>query len=84
MSRIDVMIQITLGVDLNKEKAETIRKNGVYLFVANEIYESRLFLQKIDGVLPVRELNLNTLKKWDGREFTTREEGYNVRVWRIK
>ena len=62
MSKIDVMICITLGLDLNKDKAETIRKHGVYLFVADEIYDSRKFLQNIDGVYPVKDLNLKTLK----------------------
>ena len=62
MSKIDVMICITLGLDLNKDKAETIRKHGVYLFVADEIYSSRLFLQKINGVYPVTQLTLDTLK----------------------
>lgn len=62
MSQIDVMICITLGLDLNEDKAKTIRKHGVYLFVADEIYASREFLQKIDGVYPVKNLTLETLK----------------------
>ena len=36
MSKIDVMIQITLGLDLNEEKAKIINQNGVYLFVADK------------------------------------------------
>lgn len=63
MSKIDVMIEITLGLDLNRYKAESIRKYGVYLFVADEIYLSRAFLQKIDGVYSVKDLSLQTLKK---------------------
>lgn len=63
MSKIDVMIEITLGLDLNKDKAESIRKHGVYLFVADEIYSSRTFLQKIDGVYSVKDLSLQTLEK---------------------
>ena len=62
MSKIDVMIQITLGLDLNEEKAKTIRKHKVYIFVADEIYQSRKFLQKIKGVYSVKSLTLNTLK----------------------
>jgi hypothetical protein len=62
MSKIDVMIQITLGLDLNEEKAKTILDNGVYLFVADEIYESRAFLKKMKGVNSVKNLNIKTLK----------------------
>ena len=38
---IDVMIEITLGMDLNESKAKTIRAHGVYIFVSDEIYQSR-------------------------------------------
>jgi hypothetical protein len=62
MSKIDVMIQITLGLDLNEEKAKIINQNGVYLFVADEIYESRTFLHKLKGVYSVKNFNIETLK----------------------
>ncbi len=62
MSKIDVMIEITLGLDLNEEKAKTINNNGVYLFVAEEIYDSRDYLQKLKGVYSAKDLNLKTLK----------------------
>lgn len=62
MSKIDVMIEITLGLDLNEEKAKTINDNGVYLFVAEEIYDSREFLQKLKGVYSAKNLNIETLK----------------------
>jgi len=62
MSKIDVMIQITLGLDLNEEKAKTILKHGVYIFVADEIYQARKFLQELDGVYSVSDLNEKTLK----------------------
>ena len=61
-SKIDVMIEITLGLDLNKQKAETIVAHGTIIFVADEIYQSREYLQKIDGVYSVKNLNLKTLK----------------------
>lgn len=61
-SKIDVMIEITLGLDLNKQKAETIVGHGTVIFVADEIYQSRQYLQKIDGVYSVKNLNLRTLK----------------------
>jgi hypothetical protein len=62
MSDLDVMIEITLGLDLNKEKAKSIRNHGVYIFVADEIYQSREFLKEIDGIYSVKNLNLKTLK----------------------
>ena len=62
MSKIDIMIQITLGLDLNEEKAKIINQNGVYLFVADEIYESRTFLRKLEGVFSVKNFNIETLK----------------------
>ncbi len=62
MTHIDVMIQITLGLDLKEEKAKTILANGIYLFVSEEIYNSREFLQKMDGVYSVKNLNIETLK----------------------
>lgn len=62
MSKIDVMIEITLGLDLNEEKAKIINGNGVYLFVAEEIYESREFLRKLKGVYSAKDLSIKTLK----------------------
>jgi len=62
MSKLDVMIEITLGTDVRPKMAEAIVKHGVYLFVADEIYDSKEFLQNQDGVYPTREFNLKTLK----------------------
>jgi len=63
MSKIDIMIEITLGLDLNKEKAKSIRKHNVYIFVADEVYNSREFLKKMKGVYSVKDLTLTILKK---------------------
>lgn len=63
MSKIDVMIEITLGLDLNEDKAKSIRHHGVYIFVSDEVYQSRKFLQKIEGVFSVKELNLEILSQ---------------------
>ncbi len=60
-SKIDVMIEITLGLDLNEEKAKTIIAHGTYLFVADEVYQTRDFLQKLDKVFSVKDLNLTNL-----------------------
>ncbi len=62
MSKIDVMIEITLGLDLNEEKAKTINNNGIYLFVSEEIYDSREFLRKLSGVYSAKDLSIKTLK----------------------
>lgn len=61
-SKIDVMIEITLGLDLNKQKAETIVSHGTKIFVADEIYNSRDYLQAIQGVYSVKDLTITTLK----------------------
>ena len=62
-SDIDVMIEFTIGLDLNEAKANTIVAHGTILFVADEIYQSREFLQKMNGVFSAKEFNLETLMK---------------------
>jgi len=61
-SKIDVSIQITIGVDLNEEKAKTIINHGSYIFVSDEIYQSREFLKNLKQVYSVKDLTLKTLK----------------------
>ncbi len=62
MSKLDVMIEITLGTDVRKNIAEAIVKHGVFLFVADEVYDEKVFLKKIKGVYPSRDFNLKTLR----------------------
>lgn len=62
-SKIDVSIEVTIGLDLNEEKAKTIINHGTYIFVSDEIYNSRDFLKKMDKVYSVKNLNLKTLKE---------------------
>ena len=62
MTKIDVMIEITLGIDLTKEKIEAIRNHNVYVFVANEIYQNYEYLQNTEGVFSSKDLTLATLK----------------------
>ena len=62
MNKLDVMIEITLGTDLRENIAKSIREHGVYLFVADEVYESKKYLQEIDGIYPASELNSELLK----------------------
>ncbi len=63
MTKIDVMIEITLGIDLTKEKIEAIRNHNVYLFVADEIYQNYDYLQNTEGVFSSKNLTLQTLKE---------------------
>ncbi|TAE82822.1 MAG: hypothetical protein EAZ74_00070 [Alphaproteobacteria bacterium] len=61
-SDADILIQVTLGLDLNEAKANTIVVHkGVILFVADEIYDNRSFLQSLAHVYPVSELTIETL-----------------------
>jgi hypothetical protein len=62
-SNIDVSIEITLGLDLNEEKAKIIRSHNTIVFVFDEVYQSRPFLQEMEGVYSTAELTINTLKK---------------------
>ncbi|HNY35987.1 MAG TPA: hypothetical protein PLD14_01655 [Candidatus Pacearchaeota archaeon] len=63
MSELDVMIEITLGTDLRENIANAIRAHGVYLFVADEVYEAKEYLQKIEGIFPASKLSLALLEK---------------------
>ncbi len=59
MSKLDVMIQITLGLDLTEEKAKSITRYGVITIVSDEIYASRKYLQSIPEVYPASQLSLS-------------------------
>ena len=61
-SNIDIMIEITLGLDLSEQKAKTIINHGTKIFVADEIYNAREYLKNLDGVYSVKNLTLKTLK----------------------
>jgi len=63
MTKIDVMIEITLGMDLTEEKVKAIRNHNVFLFVSDEIYSAYQYLQDIDGVYPSTELKIEVLEK---------------------
>lgn len=62
MTTIDVMIEITLGVDLTEEKVKAIRNHNVFLFIADEIYDSYQYLQDTKGVYPSRDLTIEILE----------------------
>lgn len=63
MSKLDVMIEITLDVDLSEEKVKAIRKHGIYLFVADETYQQFQYLQQTNGVYSCNDLNTELLKE---------------------
>lgn len=58
----NVLITITLGTDLTTSKASTLRAFGVYIFIADEIYEKKDDLKKMDGVYPVSQFTLDVLE----------------------
>ncbi len=62
MTKLDVMIEVTLGTDLRENIATSIRQHGVYLFIADEVYNSRDYLRKIEGIYPASTLSLSLLK----------------------
>lgn len=62
MSDLNVMIEITLGLDLTEEKVKAIRNHGVYLIVADEIYQQFEYLREIEGVYSAKQLNLELLR----------------------
>lgn len=63
MTTIDVMIEITLGIDLTEEKVKAIRNHNVFLFIADEVYNSYQYLRDIDGVYPSTDLTIETLER---------------------
>ena len=63
MTTIDVMIEITLGIDLTEEKVKAIRNHNVFLFIADEVYNSYQYLRDIDGVYPSTDLTIEVLER---------------------
>jgi len=63
MTKIDVMIEITLGMDLTEEKVKAIRNHNVFLFISDEIYNSYQYLQNIDGVYSTKSLTIKILEE---------------------
>ncbi|MGI6680653.1 MAG: hypothetical protein ACOX3T_04130 [Bdellovibrionota bacterium] len=62
MTPVDVLVEITLGLDLSFEKAKTITSQDVYIFIADEVYNSREDLRSLKGVLPTTQISLKTFK----------------------
>jgi hypothetical protein len=58
----DLFFTITLGTDLTKEKAESIRAHDVYVFIADEIYLQKKYLSKIEGIYPISSLKESLIR----------------------
>lgn len=59
---IDLTIEITLGLDVTKQTAINVTQHNSILFVADEIYESRVFLQDMNNVYPASEFSLKLIR----------------------
>jgi hypothetical protein len=61
---VDIMFLITLGIDLNKDKAQTIlQKQGWYIIVASEMYESQDYFQNNPKVFASNQVKGDFLDK---------------------
>lgn len=61
MSKLDIMIEITLGIDLTPEKVKSIIEHNVLLFVSPEIYSQYEYLKEIEGVFSTSNLTIELL-----------------------
>ena len=59
----DVMIHITLGIDMTENKLNTIASSGAYVFVSDEIYEGKPYLQESKHAYKCSSLDKKTLQK---------------------
>ncbi len=62
-SPIDVIIEITIGLDLTEQKALTIVNHGTILFVSEEIYQASSFLKNIKNIYSTSDLTLDLLQR---------------------
>lgn len=61
MSKLDIMIEITLGIDLTPEKVKSIIGHNVLLFVSPEIYSQYSYLKETKGVFSTSDLTVDLL-----------------------
>ena len=60
---VDAMFLITLGIDLNEDKLNNIlQKNGQFVIVADEIYETKDYLKNNPRVLSSKNINKDVIK----------------------
>lgn len=75
MLDVDFMFLITLGIDLNIDKLNNIlQKNGIYVIVAQEVYESKDYLKNNDRVISSNDINREILKKLISIKMLSTEE----------
>ena len=61
---VDYVFLITLGTDLNKEKLDyVLEKNGIYVVVADEIYQANDYMNKNNRVLSSKDLTREKLER---------------------
>jgi len=61
---VDYVFLFTLGTDLNKDKLDNIlQKNGMYVVVASEIYDSRDYLKHNEKVVSSNEITREKLEE---------------------
>jgi hypothetical protein len=72
---VDFMFLITLGIDLNEEKLNNIlQKNGIYVVVAQEVYDSKEYLKNNNRVISSENLNKDNLIKLTSMKCLSKEE----------
>lgn len=72
---VDYMFLITLGIDLYEDKLNNIlQKHGIYVIVANEVYESRTYLKNNPRVISSKDITRELLIKLISIEELTDEE----------
>lgn len=76
---VDFMFVFTLGIDLNEDKLNNIlQKNGIYVVVAQEVYDSKDYLKNNTRVLSSKNLNKTNLNKLLSIKFLSKEEMENI------
>lgn len=58
----DVLIQITIGIDISKQVIENIRNNNIYIFIYDEIYNNNNYMTGIYGLYPISQFSKELLE----------------------
>ena len=69
------MFLITLGIDLNEDKLNNIlQKKGIYVVVAQEVYESKGYLKNNSRVISSEKLDRECLLNLTSIKYLSEEE----------
>ena len=69
------MFLITLGIDLNEDKLNNIlQKKGIYVIVAQEVYESKEYLKNNSRVISSEKLDRECLLNLTSLKYLSEEE----------